>query len=67
MTFWMVMAIFNLMIPFIMIVVGYVFVKHPPKTINGILEAFTLDTLMSMHFPIALSMESERVKLGRPW
>ena len=38
MTFWMVMAIFNLMIPFIMIVVGYVFVKHPPKTINGIYE-----------------------------
>ena len=37
-----------------------------PKTINGILDASTLDTLISTHLPIAFRIESERVKLGFP-
>lgn len=36
MGFWIFMTICNLLIPVIMIVVGNVFVKHPPKTINEI-------------------------------
>ena len=36
MGFWVFMAICNLMIPILMIVLGKVFVKNPPKTINAI-------------------------------
>jgi len=37
MGFWFFMTICNLMIPVLMIVVGKVFIKKPPKTINGII------------------------------
>ena len=36
MGFWVFMTICNLMIPVLMIVLGKVFVKNPPKTINAI-------------------------------
>lgn len=36
MGFWIFMTICNLMIPVLMIVMGKVFIKNPPKTINGI-------------------------------
>lgn len=36
MGFWIFMLICTLMMPAIMIIFGNVFVKHPPKTINGI-------------------------------
>ena len=36
MGFWVFMTICNLMIPVMMIVIGKVFIKKPPKTINGI-------------------------------
>lgn len=36
MGFWIFMTICNLLIPVLMIVIGRVFVKNPPKTINGI-------------------------------
>ncbi|WP_349674845.1 SdpI family protein [Lacrimispora sp.] len=34
MGFWIFMTVMNLMIPFIMIVTGYVFIKNPPREIN---------------------------------
>ena len=36
MGFWTFMLICSLLLPIIMIVIGFVFQKHPPKTINGI-------------------------------
>ena len=36
MGFWIFLTICNLMIPALMIVIGKVFIKNPPKTINGI-------------------------------
>lgn len=36
MGFWIFMLICNLFLPVIMIIMGNVFVKHPPKTINGV-------------------------------
>lgn len=36
MGFWVFVTICNLMIPILMIVLGKVFVKNPPKTINAI-------------------------------
>ena len=36
MGFWLFMMICNLMIPVLMIVIGKMFIKNPPKTINGI-------------------------------
>lgn len=36
MAFWIFMTICNLMLPILMIVFGRVFIKNPPKTINGI-------------------------------
>ena len=36
MGFWLFLTICNLMIPVLMIVIGKVFIKNPPKTINGI-------------------------------
>lgn len=36
MGFWIFMTCCNLLIPILMIIVGWVFLKHPPKTINGI-------------------------------
>lgn len=36
MGFWVFVTICNLMIPVLMIVIGKVFIKNPPKTINGI-------------------------------
>lgn len=36
MGFWIFMTICNLMIPVLMIVIGKVFIKNPPKKINGI-------------------------------
>ena len=36
MGFWAFLTISNLMIPVLMIVFGRVFIKNPPKTINGI-------------------------------
>ena len=36
MGFWVFMTICNLVIPLLMIVIGQVFIKNPPKTINGI-------------------------------
>lgn len=35
MGFWIFMTICNFLIPILMIVIGRVFVKNPPKTING--------------------------------
>lgn len=34
MGFWIFMTAMNLLLPFIMIVIGYVFMKKPPKEIN---------------------------------
>lgn len=45
MGFWIFMMICNLLIPVIMIVIGMVFVNHPPKSINGI---YGYRTTMSM-------------------
>ena len=36
MGFWIFLTICNLMIPALMIVIGKVFIKNPPKTIDGI-------------------------------
>ncbi|ABN52716.1 hypothetical protein Cthe_1487 [Acetivibrio thermocellus ATCC 27405] len=36
MWFWIIMFLCNLMIPVIMIGVGYMMYKHPPKSINAI-------------------------------
>lgn len=36
MGFWIFMTMSNLLIPVLMIVIGRVLVKNPPKTINGI-------------------------------
>ena len=36
MGFWIFLTICNLMIPVLMIVIGKVFIKNPPKTINRI-------------------------------
>ncbi|MDE5596749.1 MAG: SdpI family protein [Lachnospiraceae bacterium] len=36
MGFWVFLTICNLMIPVLMIVIGKVFIKNPPKTINRI-------------------------------
>lgn len=45
MGFWIFMMICNLLIPVIMIVIGAVFVNHPPKSINGV---YGYRTTMSM-------------------
>lgn len=45
MGFWIFMMICNLLIPVIMIVIGTVFVNHPPKSINGV---YGYRTTMSM-------------------
>lgn len=45
MGFWIFMMICNLLIPVIMIVIGMVFVNHPPKSINGV---YGYRTTMSM-------------------
>lgn len=45
MTFWMFMMICNLLIPVCMIIIGKVFSKNPPKTINGV---YGYRTAMSM-------------------
>lgn len=45
MGFWIFMTLCNLMIPTLMIVIGVIFKKHPPKTINGI---YGYRTTMSM-------------------
>jgi len=34
MGFWVFMTAMNLVLPFIMIVIGYIFIKKPPKEIN---------------------------------
>ncbi|MBE5987949.1 SdpI/YhfL family protein [Lacrimispora xylanisolvens] len=34
MGFWIFMTAMNLVLPFIMIVIGYIFLKNPPKEIN---------------------------------
>lgn len=36
MGFWIFMAVNCMLVPLLMIGIGYVFVKHPPETINGI-------------------------------
>ncbi|HBA67867.1 MAG TPA: hypothetical protein DCZ40_00690 [Lachnospiraceae bacterium] len=36
MGFWIFLTICNLMIPILMIVIGKVFINHPPKKVNGI-------------------------------
>lgn len=36
MGFWIFMVISSMTLPVLMIIIGYVFVKHPPRTINGI-------------------------------
>ena len=36
MWFWIIMFLCNLLIPVIMIVVGYMMYKHPPKKINAV-------------------------------
>lgn len=36
MGFWIFMAANSMLIPFLMIVAGYLFIKRPPRTINGI-------------------------------
>lgn len=45
MGFWIFMTVCNLLIPILMIGIGKVFVKYPPKTINGI---YGYRTSMSM-------------------
>lgn len=45
MAFWIFMLIMNLMIPVTMIGFGYLFLKHPPRHINGL---FGYRTAMSM-------------------
>lgn len=42
---WIFMFCFNLLIPLLMIIIGRVMFKHPPKKINGI---YGYRTLMSM-------------------
>ena len=34
MGFWIFMTAMNLVLPFIMIVIGYIFIKNPPREIN---------------------------------
>lgn len=34
MGFWIFMTVMNLVLPFVMIVIGYIFIKNPPKEIN---------------------------------
>lgn len=36
MGFWIFMAANSMLIPFLMIVVGYLFIRRPPRTINGV-------------------------------
>ena len=36
MGFWIFMSIFNLLVPILMLIIGYLMKKHPPKDINGI-------------------------------
>ena len=36
MGFWIFLTICNLLLPVLMIILGKVFIKNPPKTINGI-------------------------------
>lgn len=36
MGFWFFMTVSNLLLPVLMIIIGTVFVKRPPRTINGI-------------------------------
>ncbi len=36
MVFWIFMAFIGMLMPVLMVAMGYVFVKHPPGTINGI-------------------------------
>lgn len=36
MGFWIFMVFNSMLLPFLMVAIGYVFVKHPPGTINGI-------------------------------
>lgn len=36
MGFWIFMFFVSMLLPLLMAVMGYVFVKHPPQTINGI-------------------------------
>ena len=45
MWFWVFMFICNLLIPFLMIAFGWIMLKHPPKSINGI---YGYRTSMSM-------------------
>lgn len=45
MAFWIFMLIMNLMIPVTMIGFGYLFLKHPPRHVNGL---FGYRTAMSM-------------------
>ncbi|MEE1304994.1 MAG: SdpI family protein [Agathobacter sp.] len=37
MGFWIFMSIFNLFVPILMLLIGYMMKKHPPKDINGII------------------------------
>lgn len=36
MAFWIFMNVCNFLVPALMIIFGRVFLKHPPKTINGV-------------------------------
>lgn len=45
MGFWIFMTICNLLVPVLMIVIGAIFKKHPPKTINPV---YGYRTTMSM-------------------
>lgn len=45
MVFWIFMLIMNLMIPMVMIGFGFLFLKHPPKSINRL---FGYRTTLSM-------------------
>ncbi len=45
MGFWIFMTACNLMLPVLMIVIGKIFTKHPPRTVNGI---YGYRTSMSM-------------------
>jgi len=52
MWFWIIMFLCNLMIPVIMIGVGYMMYKHPPKSINAIYGYRTARSMKMMRLGI---------------
>ncbi len=48
MDFWWFMLICNLIIPFLMIICGYLMWKHAPKTINGLIGYRTSRSMKNM-------------------